>query len=408
MSSGAVETTRTRTKSAKTLQAVEGSSGQKTIQLRNRSSSPPLFRMSSRVSVPRVMLVALVGFGVMTYCASVVSRTPQLRASVYHSSYKSSTGELVTPPLVPRSTVIENTEVFFMMPTTETRGVLIFFHGCNHAGGQDMFELPEDRIVALAALNRGLAVLTPTSENRKTGCWGHKDAEALEKNQVVDKWMASVGLSPAIPRMGMGASSGGAFLFSVHKSIGLASMASYVSGRGFSDSELAAGNVPPTMFVYMPKDWRTADKVEETYKALVKAGIPTEKMEVNPHAFTPELCARRLPEFGDRRCRAFYRDILAQGNLVNDKDLTVMTSYHGGDWKAIMEKNKLDAGLDKSSKAKKGMPSKMSFGGHTWMWASMEEEIAASFAVHEMTSEHRQKVLDFLMKHAGIETESKH
>lgn len=400
MSLSGVETTRARAKS---------NQRNKPNISKNQSLSPSRMKVS-RVSVPRIMAMGallFIAFAVLVYCVNIESQTSQLRATVYDTHSKSSTGEVVTPPLSPRGAVIEGTEVFFMMPTTQAKGVLIFFHGCNHAGGQDMFELPEDRIVALEALKRGLAVMAPTSINRKTGCWGHQDGEDFKKNRVVDKWMESVGLSPALPRMGMGASSGGSFLFSVYKTIGLSSMASYVSGRGFTESELAAGNLPPIIYVYMVKDWRTADKVEEKYSALKKAGVATEKIQVYPHAFTTELCSQRLPELGDRRCRAFLRDVLEQGKLVGKQDGTVLASYQDGEWTAVMEKNNLDAGFTKTpTRTKKGTLSTKSFGGHSWLWASMEEEIAASFGVHEMTSQSRDVVLDFLMKYAGIETTS--
>jgi hypothetical protein len=311
----------------------------------------------------------------------------------------------VTPPLTAHVTVIDNVEVFFMLPprTAAVRGVLIFFHGCNHSG-QDMFELPEDRIVALAALNRGLAVLSPTSQDRGSGCWSRReDAEIFEKNNVVGKWMASVGLPGTLPRMGMGASSGGSFLFSVYQTLGLKSIASYVSGKGFTESELTAGNVPATIYVHMPKDVNTADRIEANCKTLVLAGIPVKKIEINSHPFTLELCARRLPEFGDRRCQTFIRDVLASNkNLLDKDDMSVRAPV--GEWKDVMEKAKLDDGLDASSKKKKGALYDKNFAGHSWLWASMGEEIAASFAVHEMTSERREEVLDFLMKHAGIES----
>ena len=402
MSSAAtIETTRTRSKGSK-LTIVQGSSRNiPPNQLSKRTSSAAPKIMSSAPSTI-MAIVAILGFGIMMYCSNMVSKTPQLRSSVYHASYKGASGDLVTPPLIPRSAVIQDTEVFFLMPTTVAKGVLIFFHGCNHAGGQDFFELPEDRIVALAALNRGLAVLAPTSINRKTGCWGHADANHLNEHQVVDKWMESVGLDAALPRMGMGASSGGAFLFSVYQSLGLSSIAPYVSGRGFTESQLAAGNVPPTIFVHMAKDWHTADNVEESHAAMVKAGVAAEKVAIYPHGLTPELCSKRLPEFGDRRCQAFLRDVVAHVGLVDKTDYTVMASYQSGDWKGVMEKHKLDAGLKPDTKTK-GVASTTSFGGHSWLWASVEEEIAASFGVHEMTAEHRQRVLDFLMKHAGIE-----
>jgi hypothetical protein len=300
--------------------------------------------------------------------------------------------------------MVGDVEVFFMLPKTAARGVLIFFHGCHH-GGQDMFELPEDRIVALAALNRGLAVVSPTSQSRGSGCWGQQDRVIFEKTNVIGKWMASAGLSETLPRMGMGASSGGSFLFSAYKSLGLKSIASYVSGKGFPESELTPGNVPATMYVHMPKDYKTADKIEATYKALVRARIPAKQIKIDSHPFTPELCSRRLPEFGDRRCQAFIANVLASNKSLLDKnDMTVLISYRSdGDWKELMEKAKLDGDLDSSVKKKQGTLFDKNFEGHSWMWASMAEEIAASYAVHEMTSEHRREVLDFLMKHAGIE-----
>jgi hypothetical protein len=339
----------------------------------------------------------------MIYSFSVATRVAQLRSTVYHDAYRSSAGDLVTPPLKPVGTMIGDVEVFFMLPKTSARGVLIFFHGCHH-GGQDLFELPEDRIVALAALNRGLAVISPTSQNRDSGCWGRQDKEMFEHANVIGKWMASVGLSETLPRMGMGASSGGSFLFSVSKSLGLKSIASYVSGKGFPKSELTPSNVPATMYVHMPKDYKTANKIEENYRALLKASIPVEQIKVDSHPLTLELCSRRLPEFGDRRCAAFIANVLASSKSLLDKnDMSVLISYQNdGDWTELMEKAKLDDGLDSSTKKKKGAPFDKNFEGHSWLWASMAEEIAASSAVHEMTSEHRREVLDFLMKHAGI------
>lgn len=191
-------------------------------------------------------------------------------------------------------------------------------------------------------------------------------------------------------------------MFAVHQSLELSSIAPYVSGRGFTESQLATGNkLPPTIYVYMAKDWHTAEKVEDSHAAMTKAGVTAEKVAIYPHGLTPELCSKRLPEFGDRRCQAFLRDVVAQGGLVDKTDYTVMTSWQNGDWKDVMQKHKLDAGLSPNTKTK-GVASTTSFGGHSWLWASVEEEIAASFGVHEMTAEHRQQVLDFLMKHAGI------
>jgi hypothetical protein len=301
--------------------------------------------------------------------------------------------------------VIEGVEIFYMLPSTShISGVLVFFHGCSHSG-QDFFLLPEDRIVALESLNQGLAVVSPTSVDRDTGCWTEADVNLMSK--ALPAFGRDLGLPENLPLMGMGASSGGAFLFHVYKKVPLKSMVSYIMGKGFEDSDIAGGRLPATAYVHMPRDERTAKAVAYHVAALKAANIPTKEWTVQPHPFTPELCDKRLPELGDRRCHEFINLIKSKHKGLLDEDNTILKSYTRGEWKAVMDDSKFDRTTRNMSPTQHalvepGQLSPYNRGGHGWLWASVEEEIAVSYAQHEMTAEHRGEVLEFLMTHAGI------
>lgn len=334
-----------------------------------------------------------------------IFRKPQFQMSIYSTKSRPAGGSLTTGPLKPHGMVIEGVEIFYMLPSTShISGVLVFFHGCSHSG-QDFFLLPEDRIVALESLNQGLAVVSPTSVDRDTGCWTEADVNLMSK--ALPAFGRDLGLPENLPLMGMGASSGGAFLFHVYKKVPLKSMVSYIMGKGFEDSDIAGGRLPAMAYVHMPRDERTAKAVAYHVAALKAANIPTKEWTVQPHPFTPELCDKRLPELGDRRCHEFINLIKSKHKGLLDEDNTILKSYTRGEWKAVMDDSKFDRTTRNMSPTQHalvepGQLSPYNRGGHGWLWASVEEEIAVSYAQHEMTAEHRGEVLEFLMTHAGI------
>lgn len=337
-------------------------------------------------------------------------------------------------PLTPMTTVIGSTELYYMVPTPrkKVKGILLFFHGCNH-GGQDFFRLPEERRVAYAALGRRLAVVSVSSQNQVSGCWS-KSADLQELPQVIDIWRQSVArLSPKLPRMAMGISSGGGFLFNAYDSLKLKSMCNYVMWKSFTDLSHPS-TLPATAFVYMPRDTKAAGIVPKLHDALIQVGVPTKLFEVHPHPLTPRVCENRIPELEEgASCEEILNQVRLHNTDLLDEQYNVLEPYKGGKWESVFVEANLDApeeGEDyfekegkereKTKKKKKRKKKKkkkkkkkrddkdhelladQGFDGHSWLWASLNEEIAVSYAKHEMTSEHVHDVLDFLMKHAGI------
>jgi hypothetical protein len=236
----------------------------------------------------------------------------------------------------------------------------------------------------------------------------------LGENKVIDRWMTQVKLSHKLPRIGMGASSGGSILFSAYKTLGFQSMASYVMPESFSSEDLTKGpdgklmhQLPATAFVHMSRDTQTARSVTKNVATLRALGVPTHVFPIRPHAFTVELCDQRLPEIGDRRCHIFLERIHAQyPGLLDANNNNILQSYFSGEWTHPLEDSKLDDDLRHyvgAPPTEKGQVGFLQFGGHAWSWAAMVEEISAAYGQHEMTCEHHDNVLDFLMVHANID-----
>jgi hypothetical protein len=154
----------------------------------------------------------------------------------------------------------------------------------------------------------------------------------------------------------------------------------------------------------MPRDTWTSDSVSENIAALKAANIPTYEWRIYPRPFLSEwLCNERLIEWKTDRCKDFF-DLVQEHNppLLDPANSVVLESYTTGDWDQVLHQSNVDD-LVVSLKPGFTLPKDNSnVKGHSWLWAFLEEEIAVSFAVHEMTAEYKEEVLDFLMAHAGI------
>lgn len=317
--------------------------------------------------------------------------------------------EKLVLPLEAKGTVIDDTELFYMLPTSSVVGILVFFHGCNHAG-QDMFRLPEDRVVAKRALDRGLAVLSPTSSNRNTGCWSRHDIEQMQTNQVLEKFLEKVHLSAQLPRMGMGASSGGNILFTAHNAFSFRSIVSYIMPSGFSqfdwDHRSELNPLPAVGYVHMPRDTKRAKKVPDIVSRLSQEDIAYKVWEVQPHPLTSKLCQQRIPELAGR-CEAILNYVQETYPELMDHEYNILEPYTSGKWEKVFVKSQLDPAKfaelkERASQQERGSLIGVQFSGHSWLWAALVEEIAVSYGKHEMTAEYAEEVLDFLMEHAGL------
>ena len=81
--------------------------------------------------------------------------------------------------------------------------------GCGHTA-QTWFELPESRAITVTALQKSMAVVAPTSQDRDTGCWNPFSVEI----SLVEKALLQLHsrYNWSVPRYALGTSSGGVFV----------------------------------------------------------------------------------------------------------------------------------------------------------------------------------------------------
>ena len=186
------------------------------------------------------------------------------------------------------------------------RGVLIFLHNC-HQSGLHFFQLPESRIVAAHALQRGLAIFSPTASSAPaliTGTSNKQNKKQLDskqkqlykdpkENSIMNAhekncWSASLDgdelLGPllyewarelnvtSLPRMAIGVANGANLLVtsSLYKTLRIQSMVLYAPHHpdGFDANDLERDVVPPTGFVTFPRSAQASQYTLQHYQTL--------------------------------------------------------------------------------------------------------------------------------------------
>lgn len=299
--------------------------------------------------------------------------------------------DLATVPLQPTSELILGVHHYFMLPKSsfpKPRGLLVVLHACKQSG-LEFFHLPEDRIVAQHALQKGLAVLSLTSQDRVSGCFTQQDVSWVGK--VVNEWTKLHSLRN-LPRFGLASSSGASFLFFVFQELKLESMVVYNTPQSFLPDDVEEKVMIPTVFVTMPADKNMAKRMRKNHDDLVRQQIPTLLLRVAPRPFAKPICDARFPEMLAHDCYQIF-DVLQQNHsTLLDKDGFVTKDWNSGQWQSLFETLGVDSRTDDLY-----FQTPTAFSGHSWTWAALEQEVQTCHAYHAMTAEHHANILDFLI-----------
>lgn len=313
-------------------------------------------------------------------------------------SYSQSQGKIVakvddlaTVPLQPTSERILGVTHYFMMPKSSfhnPRGLLVVIHACKQSG-LEFFHLPEDRIVAQHALQKGLVVLALTSQDQVSGCFTQQDISWVGK--VVNEWTGLHSLRN-LPRYGLASSSGASFLFFVFQELKLESMAVYNTPQSFLLDDVEDNAMIPTVFVTMAADKNMAKRMRKNHEDLVRQQIPTLLLHVAPRPFVKPICDARFPEMLAHDCHQIFDTVQKNHSYLLDKDGFVTKDWNSGQWQVLFETLGLDSRTNDLY-----FQTPTAFSGHSWTWAGLEQEVQSCHAYHAMTAEHHANILDFLM-----------
>jgi len=311
--------------------------------------------------------------------------------------------DIVTSPLRPEVESIQGLDHFYMFPptnsTTQPRGILLYLHSCQQSG-LDFFTLPEHRILAVTAIQKGMVIFSPTSHNRNSGCFTSEDTNGYLEN-VVDSFVLNHQLH-RLPRVGLGDSSGGSLLPFVHRSLKLESMAVYNSPRGYVDADVNAKEVIPTVYLTMSSDGLISERMNANMLTLKEMSVPTYLYKVSPRPFTESLCEARFPELPLEFCLHVFQTIRRDcSNLLDTSGFVIDGDIKSEDWKSCFEKleseNEMKYSIDKTLGAFDDLISYAWDEKKSWLRVILEQEIQACHGFHAMTAQFHREVLHFLM-----------
>jgi hypothetical protein len=283
--------------------------------------------------------------------------------------------------------------------------VSIFLHAC-HLSGLDVFHLPESRIVVYDFLQKGLAVLAPAALDVDSKCFSSKDLDHLPV--VVEAWTKNHNVQ-ALPRIGMGESSGASFLFFVHKDLNLQSMAIYNSPQTFLDDEWHMAI--PTVLLSMPLDDPVASRMTELYHKLQQLNVSTQLYKVSPRPFTDSLCTSRFPELPQEFCQQVFQSIVDKDDgILFNADGFAQGSVQSSSWNKFFQAWEAQYAEHQEATVKTSKTSSVVYdttkagNDHSWLWAVIEQEVQTCQAYHAMTADFHEEILQFVMNHANIDT----
>lgn len=321
---------------------------------------------------------------------------------------------VITPPLHPEAMTINGVDVFYMLPQSKSmediKGVVLHLHGCSQ-GGADAFLLPEDRIVIKMALMEGLAIISPTSEDRTTGCWKIDpvgiDATRLfgtgtDGLTLMDQWMQMVEIDREnVSVFAMGNGSGANFLLNCWPLFQFDAMILCGANHNFQKRDMEQDTSPPPIaFVVRSRDSVSSEAADVNSDSLISARVRTIVISVDPMPFTPARCSERLPELGDRRCDSLLNNFrsLEYSSLMSE-EYEVLRNTWGGEWTSALASlgtsPAKEDNADEDSIGKVPVP-KRSLKGKSWLYSAVEEEINTAYGVYPVVADRMKDVFQWL------------
>jgi len=300
----------------------------------------------------------------------------------------------------------------------DIKGVLLYLHGCSQSG-VDVFLLPEDRVVIKMALMEGLAILSPTSDDRTNACW-KIDAEGVDANRLfrdtgtnglvlMDQWMEMVEIDRQnVALFAMGNGSGANFLINCWSVVQFDAMMLFGANRDFQKKDLEQATLlpPPTAFVVRSRDSVASEAAEANSDELISSRVSTIVISIGPMRFTPARCNERLPEIGDRRCDSLLNNFRSpEYSSLMSKEYDIVRNTWGGEWTSALtalDNGPGQKGSADTSKKNLGKVPTRSFNGHSRLYAAVEEEINAAYGVYPVVADRTKDVFNWLKEIAKL------
>ncbi|KAI7838591.1 hypothetical protein COHA_007662 [Chlorella ohadii] len=252
------------------------------------------------------------------------------------------------PLLTPSNFTMLGRAVYYEIPVRPV-AVLALFHGCAHdssdfwprAACADCDGLPEEVAHTKQALARGYAVMAIDAGD-PSRCFGiHVDQAAVVTilNSFLKRPYQGNQTLQSRPLYLAGVSSGAAFALKLPMALGRP-VAGVISGfRGSQHAsrtkpgaevlgvlpsawnmDSLGANYPPTLFVSMPRDLKTADRIKQDMDLLKKYNVPTDMVLVYSQPLSLDFISNRSELISPNVVAALQTIGLVDSNLIIKED----------------------------------------------------------------------------------------
>lgn len=213
-------------------------------------------------------------------------------------------------------------EAMWQVPESPV-AILFLAHGCSHSAtdfwpptpkAPKALGLPEEVRLVRAALSVRLAVIAISSSDRDVRCWDF-ESDGPRVKDALTAFRAARSELRGLPLVAMGASSGGAFVLQLPALVPVAAVVSQIMAI---PPHLLPQPMPPTLFVHMPRDRRTASLVHKCVHHLKQQGVAADQLEIAPQRPTADFFLQRIVRIDASTARSLH-GALQKGGLLDDQ-----------------------------------------------------------------------------------------
>eukprot|EP00668_Euglena_longa_P029279 GGOE01036625.1.p1 GENE.GGOE01036625.1~~GGOE01036625.1.p1 ORF type:complete len:359 (+),score=68.82 GGOE01036625.1:57-1079(+) len=238
----------------------------------------------------------------------------------------------------PQYSVEEGTEFIWQRPRNP-KAVLFLAHGCSHSATDwwnksracpKCIGLPVEMRIVRAALAAGYVAVAVSSQDRAfSRCWTEDDLEPVKR--VIGSVVRKIGAKD-LPVFALGASSGGAFLPMLTQTMHLSALAVQIMA---TSTALLTPQFPPTAFIHMPRDGRTARHVEANVLALNRSGVPAHNWPQPPLRVSARFFSDYVDSIGLQLSDRIFK-ALKDADYLDDRDELKADPRHSG-WREVLK-----------------------------------------------------------------------
>lgn len=286
-------------------------------------------------------------------------------------------------------------ETMWQLPHGTPKGIFFIAHGCQHQG-TDVFSdvgpdgwrleecsssnfgsclgLPEEVKLRQAARRRGYVVMSVSGGSGSRSCW-HMTKDPSRVARAIRHVVESEELPKDIAVLATGASSGGAFVGTLAAPLGPDSGLPNLKCIVPQISRTVGENRGvPTLYVHMPRDSKTAARIDKQVRDLRERGVRVSELKVLQKPVTEELLERCMPAEAAQQ----GLEALQHAGLLDSKGFLKKSSRHRL-WVKPLE-NAVGATIADTFVADA---------------SCVAELMNVADAVHEFTAQYSEQILDF-------------